>query len=364
MFRKSARGLFDLLLAAMAAATLMTTTPTGELIGRGLCWAHSRLGGHAVACSQRNLISYFGDPDKPAVVGFTAAEPNSLLASVAREHGTAPSMLKGFALASAADPGAKELAMDVTPAGKELLAARGASPEDLGSAPGRLRAVSQAITDLSRDLGSPDAALCALVLGLAPVQYAVERVRAERGAPTLEALSVHLPPGSRAQVTQTVGLALAFSTLYELAWPVPRDTHIASRFGSRVDPISGARTVHTGVDLSVPTGTKVFSTGDGKVKRAGEDDVNGRFVVIDHGRGISSCYCHNSELRVARGVAITRGENITLSGNTGRSTGPHLHYQVAIDGVPIDPLAIFAQSERPLLTREKEPATPGKATAP
>ncbi|MBI5547179.1 MAG: M23 family metallopeptidase [Deltaproteobacteria bacterium] len=343
MFRKRARGLFDLVMASMAVVTLLTTTPAGELMIRGARWALGMPG------QRTTLISFFGTAERPVAPSFTAPEPTSALASVARAFGAEPSLLKGFALASATDPHAAELAMDLTPAGRELLVERGASEEDLSTSPGRLRAVSQALAALTPELGSPDAALCALVVGLAPIRYAAQRVRAERRDPSLEALGPHLPPTLRGQANQVVGLALALATAYDLVWPVARETRIASRFGARLDPLTGARSHHTGIDLSLPVGSKVNAAGQGVVKRAGEDGVNGRFVVLDHGRGITSCYCHNQELLVARGGRVTQGLTIARSGNTGRSTGPHLHYQVAIDGVPVDPLALFADSERALL---------------
>lgn len=345
MFRKSARGLFDLLVSAMAVATLMTTTPAGELLGRGGRWA---LG---VPSRQTDLLSFFGSPGKSGSVpaAFTAPEPTSQLASVARAYGAPPALLKGFALASGSDPSAPEPALDLTPAGRKLLAARGASEAELASGAGRLKAVSQGLAALTRDLGSPDAALCALVLGLEPVRHALERARAERREPTLEALAPHFSPGERDRAQGTVGLALSLATAYDLAWPVARETRIASRFGPRIDPISGASAVHNGIDFAVPTGTPIAASGGGRIKRAGEDGVNGRFLVIDHGRGITSAYCHNSELRVARGAAIDKGQTVAHSGNTGRSTGPHLHYVVSIEGVPVDPLALFSDSERALL---------------
>lgn len=338
MFRKSARGLFDLLVASMALATLVTTTPAGELLLRGGRWALGLPGGH-----RADLTSFFGSPGQPASPALGPPAAGSVLASVARAYGAAPALLKGFALASASDPAAPELALDrLSPEGLALLRSHGASEADLATGPGRLRAVSRAIGELTADLGSPDAALAALVLGLRPVQYAVERVRAERREATLAALAAHLSPSDRARADATVGLALTLATAYDLAWPVAADARIASRFGARVDPLSGRQAHHTGIDLAIPTGTAVLAAADGVVARAGEDGLNGRFLVVDHGRGVTSAYCHNSELRVARGARVAKGAIVALSGNTGRSTGPHLHYQVAIEGVPVDPLALGA----------------------
>jgi murein DD-endopeptidase MepM/ murein hydrolase activator NlpD len=328
-------------MTTMAVVTLMTT-PAGELIGRGTRWLLGIKG------RQTELIAYFGNAGKPAPTAFTAPEPTSMVAIVARAYGSSPSVLQGFRAASAVDP-AKADAMDLTASGRELLRARGSSEVDLATAEGRLRAVSQAISDLTRDLGSVDAALAALVVGLAPVQYAVERVRAERSDLSLEAIATHLAPAARASAVQVVGFALKLATAYDLAWPVPRDTRIGSRFGMRVDPINGTQSLHNGVDLSVGTGTPIAATGDGTIVRSGEDGLNGKFLVIGHGRGVTTGYCHNSELLVERGARVSRGAIITHSGNTGRSTGPHLHYTLAIDGRAYDPLVFLCDSDRTAL---------------
>jgi len=80
------------------------------------------------------------------------------------------------------------------------------------------------------------------------------------------------------------------------------------------------------------------------VRRASEDAVNGRVLIVDHGRGVTTAYCHNSELLVRPGQRVTRGELIARSGNTGRSTGPHLHYQLELAAQPVDPLRFRARS--------------------
>ncbi|HEY3450297.1 MAG TPA: M23 family metallopeptidase [Myxococcales bacterium] len=359
MFRKSARGLFDLLMAALAVSTLMTTTPLGELIGRGVRYS---LG---IPSKPTSLLSFFGSPGSQASVAALAApETASLVSTVARAFGADPSVLKGFALASGADPSSPDLPMKLTPSGRELLVARGASESELSTGSGRLRAVSKALSDLTKELGSADAALCALVLGLQPVQYAAERVKAERQEPTLEAIASHLSPGSRDPVNQTVGLALQLATAYDLAWPVPRTLRVGSKFGMRVDPISRASALHNGVDIGMPVGTPIWSAGRGVIKRSGEDGMNGRYLVVDHGRGISSSYCHNSELLASRGSKVGKGETIANSGNTGRSTGPHLHYVVAIAGVAVDPLALFAESDRALVSVAVPAAPPEPPKTP
>jgi murein DD-endopeptidase MepM/ murein hydrolase activator NlpD len=106
----------------------------------------------------------------------------------------------------------------------------------------------------------------------------------------------------------------------------------------REHPITGSPRLHAGVDLGTPRGTLVRAVEAGVVRRASSDEVNGRILVIDHGRGVATLYLHNDELLVANGDRVSRGQAIAHSGNTGRSTGPHLHYQVDLAGQPVDPL--------------------------
>lgn len=133
-------------------------------------------------------------------------------------------------------------------------------------------------------------------------------------------------------------LALALSTAFSLGWPLAESTHVSSPFGMRTHPTLGGTSLHTGVDLSVPIGTPVFATGAGVVARVGQTPVNGRFVVIDHGYGVTTAYLHNSKVLAVEGQTVTAGDTLALSGNTGRSTGPHVHYQLAFDHQPIDPM--------------------------
>jgi murein DD-endopeptidase MepM/ murein hydrolase activator NlpD len=147
-----------------------------------------------------------------------------------------------------------------------------------------------------------------------------------------------MPPGFDSEVSRTAD-ALAFGVVYGLAWPAPDSNPISSGFGARTDPMLGARAIHTGVDLPMPVDSPVRATGPGVVRRASEDGMNGRVLIVDHGRGVTTAYCHNDRLLVRAGEDIRRGEEVALSGNTGRSTGPHLHYQIEIGGHPVDPLA-------------------------
>ncbi len=100
---------------------------------------------------------------------------------------------------------------------------------------------------------------------------------------------------------------------------------VSSRYGMRQHPIYHKRMPHNGIDLSVPVGTKVYAMMDGVVKRVGYDGRSGNFVVIDHG-DYQVCYCHLSKILVKTGDHVRAGQITSLSGNTGASTGAHLHY--------------------------------------
>lgn len=120
-------------------------------------------------------------------------------------------------------------------------------------------------------------------------------------------------------------------------WPL--DGVLTSPYGWRRNPFGGAWTFHTGIDIGVPTGTPVLATADGVVVRSGVDSGRGLSVVIDHGSEVLTRYGHCSELLLEAGDEVEAGDVIALSGSTGRSTGPHLHYDLFIDGESVDPLA-------------------------
>ena len=113
--------------------------------------------------------------------------------------------------------------------------------------------------------------------------------------------------------------------------------HMASGFGWRVDPVYHIRRFHEGMDFSAPVGTDIFATGNGTVTLAGWRQGYGQTVEIDHGFGYSTLYAHCHKLFVRPGQKVKRGDVIALVGNTGKSTGPHVHYEVHYNGRPIDP---------------------------
>jgi murein DD-endopeptidase MepM/ murein hydrolase activator NlpD len=114
---------------------------------------------------------------------------------------------------------------------------------------------------------------------------------------------------------------------------------LSSRYGKRRDPFTGKQAFHRGLDFSVPVGTPVRATAAGVVTTVEKQRGLGRVVKIDHGNGIVTVYGHLQETQVERGQEIARGEVIALSGSSGRSTAPHLHYEVRVAGRSVNPLA-------------------------
>lgn len=126
--------------------------------------------------------------------------------------------------------------------------------------------------------------------------------------------------------------------------PVSREElkRLSSGFGYRIDPILKVRRPHMGVDFSLKQGTPVYATGDGTVKYTRTTIAGyGKHLEIDHGFGYSTKYAHLSEFLVKPGQKVKRGELIAYSGNTGKSTAPHLHYEVHVDGVAKNPVHYF-----------------------
>lgn len=159
--------------------------------------------------------------------------------------------------------------------------------------------------------------------------------------------AVHALFGGR---TQGAELALSLATAFTLGWPVPDLTEVSSPFGMRNHPILKGERLHTGIDLSLPEGTPIIAAGPGRVIRTGETKVNGRFLIIDHGHGVTTAYLHNERVLVVEGQHVSAGTFVSLSGNTGRSTGPHLHYQLELAQQPVDPL-FFRAAPRTFASR-------------
>lgn len=123
-----------------------------------------------------------------------------------------------------------------------------------------------------------------------------------------------------------------------MAWPVPGYTTITSQYGMRTHPITGVYKLHTGTDISAPIGATFVAANDGIVVKAEYNTAYGNMVMIDHGGGISTLYAHGSEILVSVGQTVFKGTAVLKVGSTGYSTGPHAHFEVRVNGNPVQPL--------------------------
>jgi murein DD-endopeptidase MepM/ murein hydrolase activator NlpD len=139
--------------------------------------------------------------------------------------------------------------------------------------------------------------------------------------------------------------------------PLDRDV-MTSSYGEREHPILGRRRMHKGVDLAAPTGTPVYAPADGVVSRASWFSSYGLYISIEHGAEMQTRYGHLSRLNVADGQMVHKGDVIGFVGTTGRSTGPHLHYEVRVDGEAVNPLP-YMQSPSGLAAAEEAEAKGG-----
>ncbi|HEY2145969.1 MAG TPA: M23 family metallopeptidase [Steroidobacteraceae bacterium] len=118
---------------------------------------------------------------------------------------------------------------------------------------------------------------------------------------------------------------------------------ISSYFGRRADPFTGYTAVHKGVDFAGAEGTKVTAVAAGLVTYAGDRSGYGQMVEINHGNGLATRYCHNEQILVKQGDMVRKGQDVALMGSTGRSTGPHVHFEVLKNGVQVDPLRFIGE---------------------
>jgi murein DD-endopeptidase MepM/ murein hydrolase activator NlpD len=119
---------------------------------------------------------------------------------------------------------------------------------------------------------------------------------------------------------------------------MPANGHLTSNYGPRMSPYAGRIKMHEGLDIGASIGTAIVAPADGVITFSGPKPGFGNFVQIDHGYGVETIFGHASTLAVKKGQKISRGDKIATVGNTGYSTGPHVHYEVRVNGTPVDPL--------------------------
>jgi murein DD-endopeptidase MepM/ murein hydrolase activator NlpD len=161
-----------------------------------------------------------------------------------------------------------------------------------------------------------------------------------------EALDDTGPDGSTLSVTVSIPSRMPLDGSY-----------LTSDFGMRTHPVLGGRRRHKGVDLAAPKGTPIFATADGIVGRAQWLSSYGLYVEIAHGANLETRYAHMSRLAVAPGERVSKGDIIGYVGSTGRSTGPHLHYEVRIDGIAVNPIPYMVETDAQLRLAQAETQT-------
>lgn len=159
--------------------------------------------------------------------------------------------------------------------------------------------------------------------------------------------------GGQMQVTAQEGELLYPPEGYSLAPAVlsqkmvaPVDAEITSPYGYRIHPITGETDFHTGIDLGASMGTPIRAAFSGTVTEIGESEIFGNYIVVTHSDSLSTRYCHCNKIVAEKGAVIRQGETIAKVGTTGMSTGPHLHFEIKINGVNVDPEPFLPQAQQ------------------
>lgn len=210
-----------------------------------------------------------------------------------------------------------------------VLALMGGSWWYLAARASRSAALASRVAELETD----QARIAALAARLQELETRYTRIRGMFGADTSAATSeLWLPPSvgpsSRDRPSSDPESAVPTS------WPLTERGFVTQPLLER------AGGDHPGLDIAIPTGSYIRASGAGTVVDAGDEEVYGRYVVIDHGNGYRTRYAHASETMVVPGQRVRKNEVIALSGSTGRSTAPHLHFEVLLDGAPVDPMTV------------------------
>jgi murein DD-endopeptidase MepM/ murein hydrolase activator NlpD len=236
----------------------------------------------------------------------------------------------------------------------EAVQERGVAAVDLppGWTPALHLAVVSHLGDSAADalmkapMDDPEQALETWAVGAALRDRAIRRARAA-GELEPERYGAHrrfLPDSQIARADRAVSEVMSLAVALDLSWPVEPELKLGSPFGWRISPISHKRAFHNGLAIGLRKGHPIHAAAEGRVTRSSFDPVSGNAVVIAHGHGVSTSYCHGSELHVKKGEQVKRQALIMDAGSTGNSTGPHLHYVVRIGGRAVDP-AIFHPSQ-------------------
>jgi murein DD-endopeptidase len=331
------RGLFDFVLLVCLAYAVYARTPIGAVIETGV----------RVARGQKDHPSWLQTfRGRDATTTSTAQTTQALddLGDFARRG--VPARLRAAAATHDVD-------VDTLAA---LVAVRGRCDESVctATAPDRLTmyvpgavgevdvdVLAQGLKAAKAALATDDAALLVEALFLGTPSLKLALAQAERsGLEATADVEVHAPflsPGARRGPLQGALAVLLVHRLRTLAWPADPHFRVTSPFGDRLHPVTGKASFHNGTDIGTPTGTPLGAAHDGVVRRQGVDSVSGTYVILDHGLGVETTYCHLNAARVREKERIRRRQTIAESGSSGRVTGPHLHYILRIAAKAVDP---------------------------
>ncbi|MBN2222891.1 MAG: M23 family metallopeptidase [Vallitaleaceae bacterium] len=206
---------------------------------------------------------------------------------------------------------------------------------------------TEVITDQSLALGFESAESETSILRTSPMTYEIDydaEIQKINGYLTNALFEIEQDLQLSEKTSEELSEMIPYVEAYPSVLPI-ENTYITSNFGYRSNPFSGrGREFHTGVDLKASY-QEVSATGAGVVVESGYQAGYGYTILIDHGYGLSTKYAHNSKLYVSVGDQVVRGDIIAKSGNSGRSTGPHLHYEVLLEGEPQNPLDYIYENE-------------------
>jgi murein DD-endopeptidase len=320
--RPARGGLTDLFLVVLTVFGVMTRTPVGGVA----LWAVDLARGV--------------ETERPSLIATFTAGPSARLLAELEAIFVQPEALAGALGSAQGAPGDGFPEPYRTAARIALAKSEGPADDTLRAELAALPEGERAIAALDRlYAGDVEEALEVYAVGAEPRERAIRRAR-QVGEAEPSRYATHrafLPDAqaraARAAVDGTMGLAKALT----LTWPIAAPHRVSSRFGYRVHPVLKTRKLHNGVDLSAPIGTPVLAAQAGEVEKAAQDPLNGKFIIVNHGHGVRSSYCHLDALHVEKGAAVAAGQVIADSGNTGRSTGPHLHFTLRVGRDAVDP---------------------------
>ena len=144
---------------------------------------------------------------------------------------------------------------------------------------------------------------------------------------------------ARAAANQSSSGATVSPSAAGFIWPAPGNTRITSEYGWRIHPTMGVNKFHSGIDIATPSGVPIVAAAAGTVVTATYNTGYGYYVVVSHGNGLSTLYAHHSSISVSVGQKVSQGQQLALSGSTGFSTGPHLHFEVLVNGSTVNPIS-------------------------